>query len=97
MLRLRFHGRGGQGARIANRVLGDAAFFDGYYVQDFPLYGAARRGAPIAAFARISKEPVTERGVISEPDIVIIMDETLLYDALVRDQEGWHCFYKYTS
>ncbi|MEW6162181.1 MAG: 2-oxoacid:acceptor oxidoreductase family protein [Nitrospirota bacterium] len=88
MLRLRFHGRGGQGARIANRVLGDAAFFEGYYVQDFPLYGAARRGAPITAFARISKEPITERGVVSEPDVIIIMDETLLYDALVMPLSG---------
>ena len=88
MLRVRFHARGGQGARIANRVLGDAAFFEGYYVQDFPLYGAARRGAPITAFARISKEPVMERGVISEPDVVIIMDETLLYDPLVMPLSG---------
>lgn len=74
MLRVRFHGRGGQGARIASRVLGTSAFFEGYYVQDFPLYGAERRGAPVAAFTRISKEPVMERGVISEPDIVIIID-----------------------
>jgi pyruvate ferredoxin oxidoreductase gamma subunit len=88
VLRLRFHGRGGQGARIANRVLGDAAFFEGYYVQDFPLYGATRRGAPITAFARISKEPITERGVISEPDVLMIMDETLLYDPLVTPLSG---------
>lgn len=88
MLRLRFHGRGGQGARIASRVAGTAAFFEGYYVQDFPLYGAERRGAPIAAFTRISKEPIMERGVISEPDIVIIMDETLLYDALAMPLAG---------
>lgn len=88
MLRLRFHGRGGQGARIANRVLGTAAFFEGYYVQDFPLYGAARRGAPITAFTRISKESIMERGVISEPDIVIIMDETLLPDALAMPLSG---------
>jgi pyruvate ferredoxin oxidoreductase gamma subunit len=88
MFRVRFHGRGGQGARIANRVLGDAAFFEGFYVQDFPLYGAARRGAPITAFARISDEPVMERGVISEPDVVIIIDETLLSDALVMPLSG---------
>lgn len=88
MFRVRFHGRGGQGARVANRVLGTAAFFEGYYVQDFPLYGAARRGAPVTAFTRISKEPVMERGVISEPDIVIIMDETLLHDALAMPLSG---------
>jgi len=88
VFRVRFHGRGGQGARVANRVLGTAAFFEGYYVQDFPLYGAARRGAPVTAFTRISEEPVMERGVISEPDIVIIMDETLLYDALAMPLSG---------
>ncbi len=88
MLRVRFHGRGGQGARIANRILGDAAFFEGYYVQDFPLYGAARRGAPVTAYARISKEPIMERGVISEPDVVIVMDETLLSSAVPTPLSG---------
>jgi len=80
MLRLRFHGRGGQGVKVASRVLGTAAFLEGYYAQDFPLYGAERRGAPIAAFTRISEEPIMERGVITGPDIVIVMDETLLHD-----------------
>ena len=80
MLRLRFHGRGGQGAKVASRVLGTAAFLEGYYAQDFPLYGAERRGAPIAAFTRISEEPIMERGVIAEPDIVLVMDKTLLTD-----------------
>lgn len=78
MIRLRFHGRGGQGAKVASRILGTAAFLEGRYAQDFPLYGAERRGAPIAAFTRISKEPVLERGVIAEPDVAIVMDETLL-------------------
>ncbi len=88
MLRVRFHGRGGQGAKVASRILGTAAFLEGYYAQDFPLYGAERRGAPIAAFTRISKEPVLERGVISEPDIVIVMDETLLDDPLANPLSG---------
>ncbi|MDO8445148.1 MAG: 2-oxoacid:acceptor oxidoreductase family protein [Deltaproteobacteria bacterium] len=88
MLRVRFHGRGGQGAKVASRVLGTAAFLEGYYAQDFPLYGAERRGAPIAAFTRISKEPVLERGVIAEPDIVIVMDETLLSDPLSSPLAG---------
>ncbi|MDE1890525.1 MAG: 2-oxoacid:acceptor oxidoreductase family protein [Planctomycetota bacterium] len=81
MLRVRFHGRGGQGAKVASRILGTAAFIEGYYAQDFPLYGAERRGAPIVAFTRISKEPILERGVIAEPDIVIVIDETLLNDS----------------
>ncbi|MBM2838919.1 MAG: hypothetical protein HW415_1544 [Deltaproteobacteria bacterium] len=88
MLRVRFHGRGGQGAKVASRVLGTAAFLEGYYAQDFPLYGAERRGAPIAAFTRISKEPVLERGIITEPDIVIVMDETLLDDPLANPLSG---------
>jgi len=88
LLRLRFHGRGGQGAKVASRVLGTAAFFEGYYAQDFPLYGAERRGAPIAAFTRISREPILERGVIAEPDIVIVMDETLLDDPMAHPLSG---------
>jgi len=88
MLRLRFHGRGGQGVKVASRVLGTAAFLEGYYAQDFPLYGAERRGAPIAAFTRISEEPIMERGVISEPDIVIVMDETLLNDPRAMPLSG---------
>ncbi|MBI4687675.1 MAG: 2-oxoacid:acceptor oxidoreductase family protein [Nitrospirae bacterium] len=88
MLKVRFHGRGGQGAKIASRVLGTAAFLEGYYAQDFPLYGAERRGAPIAAFTRISKEPILERGVISEPDVIVVMDETLLDDPLANPLSG---------
>lgn len=88
MLRVRFHGRGGQGAKVASRALGTAAFIEGYYAQDFPLYGAERRGAPIAAFTRISKEPVLERGIIVEPDIVIVMDETLLDDPMSTPLAG---------
>jgi pyruvate ferredoxin oxidoreductase gamma subunit len=88
MYRLRFHGRGGQGARVASKVLGTAAFLDGYYAQDFPLYGAERRGAPVAASTRISEEPIMERGVIPAPDIVIVMDETLLQYPLTEPVSG---------
>jgi len=88
LIRVRFHGRGGQGAKVASRVLGTAAFFEGYYAQDFPLYGAERRGAPIAAFTRISGEPILERGVITEPDVVLVMDETLLDDIQAHSLSG---------
>jgi pyruvate ferredoxin oxidoreductase gamma subunit len=88
MLRIRFHGRGGLGAKVASRILGTAAFLEGYYAQDFPLYGAERRGAPIASFTRISKEPILERGVITEPDVIIIMDETLLDDNIAYPLSG---------
>jgi pyruvate ferredoxin oxidoreductase gamma subunit len=88
MLRVRFHGRGGQGAKVASRVLGTAAFLEGSYAQDFPLYGAERRGAPIAAFTRIAEEPIMERGVIAEPDVVIVMDRTLLHDSRAMPLSG---------
>ncbi len=88
MLSLRFHGRGGQGAKVASRILGTAAFLEGFYVQDFPLYGAERRGAPITAFAHISEDPIMERGVISDPDMVVVMDETLLQDTRAKPLSG---------
>ena len=55
MLRIRFHGRGGQGMKTASRILGSAAFQAGYVVQDSPVYGAERRGAPMAAFTRMAR------------------------------------------
>lgn len=88
MISLRFHGRGGQGAKVASRLLGTAAFLEGLFVQDFPLYGAERRGAPITAFVRISDGPITERGVISDPDVVVVMDETLLKDPRASPLSG---------
>lgn len=78
MLRIRLHGRGGQGIKTASQILGSAAFYSGFQAQDFPLYGAERRGAPIVAFTRISENPILERGPIAVPDILLIGDETLL-------------------
>ncbi len=80
MLRVRFHGRGGHGVKTASRILGTAAFLAGWQVQDFPVYGAERRGAAVAAFTRIDRAPILERGVITHPDYLIIADETLLSD-----------------
>jgi pyruvate ferredoxin oxidoreductase gamma subunit len=88
MLRVRFHGRGGQGVKTASRMLGDAAFAEGLDVQDFPLYGAERRGAPVTAFTRISDHGIMERGYIFDPDVVAVLDETLLGDPLARPLEG---------
>ena len=64
MLRIRFHGRGGQGMKTANRILGAGALHAGCVVQDAPVYGAERRGAPMAAFTRIAHAPILERGAI---------------------------------
>ncbi len=81
MIRVRFHGRGGHGVKTASRVVGTAAFLAGYQSQDSPVYGAERRGAAVTAFARISREPILERGMIEHPDLIIVADETLLNDA----------------
>jgi pyruvate ferredoxin oxidoreductase gamma subunit len=86
--RIRFHGRGGQGMKTASRIVGTASFIEGYFAQDFPVYGAERRGAPIMAFTRLSKDPILERGVIVNPDINIIADETLLSDRIANVFHG---------
>jgi pyruvate ferredoxin oxidoreductase gamma subunit len=88
MLRVRFHGRGGQGAKTASRILGNAAFNAGYNDQDFPIYGAERRGAPVTAFTRFSDEEITERGFIFSPDIVGVMDDSLIDDPLANPFGG---------
>ena len=78
MYRIRFHGRGGQGVKTASRILGSAFFLEDFEVQDAPRYGAERRGAPIFAYVRASRQPILERGVITHPDLVVVIDETLL-------------------
>lgn len=77
MFRVRFHGRGGQGMKTASRVLGTAFFESGFEVQDAPRYGAERRGAPTFAYVRASRSPIHERGIIRDPDLVIVGDDTL--------------------
>ncbi len=85
---VRFHGRGGQGMKTASRIVGTASFIEGYFVQDFSVYGAERRGAPIMAFTRLSKDPILERGIIVSPDINVIADETLLSDRIANVFHG---------
>ncbi|MBI4518963.1 MAG: 2-oxoacid:acceptor oxidoreductase family protein [Deltaproteobacteria bacterium] len=75
---LRFHGRGGEGVKLASRIVSRAAFVAGWTVQDSPLYGAERRGAPVVAFVRCSDGPIHERGYIEMPDVVVLMDHSLL-------------------
>jgi pyruvate ferredoxin oxidoreductase gamma subunit len=88
MFRIRFHGRGGQGMKTASRILGSAAFHAGYIVQDAPVYGAERHGAPMAAFTRMASEPLFERGAITHPDLVVVADETLLTDPAAQPLAG---------
>ena len=75
---IRWHGRGGQGAKTASLLLADAAFNTGKYIQGFPEYGPERMGAPITAYNRISEEPIKIHSNIYEPDYVVVVDETLL-------------------
>ncbi|HCS00202.1 MAG TPA: pyruvate synthase [Lachnospiraceae bacterium] len=78
MTEIRWHGRGGQGAKTASQLLADAAFMAGRYVQSFPEYGPERSGAPITAYNRISDVRCSVHSNIYEPDYVAVVDETLL-------------------
>ncbi len=79
MLRIRFHGRGGQGMKTASRILGSTFFLAGYEVQDAPRYGAERRGAPMFAYVRADTKIINERGIITRPDLVVVADDSLLF------------------
>ncbi len=78
MLEIRWHGRGGQGAKTAALLLADVAFHTGKYVQGFPEYGPERMGAPITAYNRIDSTPIRIHSNIYAPDYVAVVDETLL-------------------
>lgn len=84
-LEIRWHGRGGQGAKTAALLLADAAFKTGRYVQGFPEYGPERMGAPITAYNRISTSPIRVHSDIYYPDCVAVVDETLLHGVRVTD------------
>ena len=78
IIEIRWHGRGGQGAKTASLLLADAAFNTGKYIQGFPEYGPERMGAPITAYNRISSSPIRIHSNIYEPDYVVVVDDTLL-------------------
>ena len=78
LIEIRWHGRGGQGAKTASLLLADAAFNTGKYIQGFPEYGPERMGAPITAYNRISNNPISIHSNIYEPDYVVVVDDTLL-------------------
>lgn len=77
MYGIRIHGRGGQGAKTAARIIGRACFLEGKETQDFAIYGSERRGAPVMGFVRIDDRKILERGYIDRPDLVAVMDDTL--------------------
>jgi 2-oxoacid:acceptor oxidoreductase gamma subunit (pyruvate/2-ketoisovalerate family) len=78
LIELRFHGRGGQGAVVAAELLAQAAFLEGKHPQSFPFFGVERRGAPVTAFTRIDDEPIGVRTSVTSPDIVVVLDPSLI-------------------
>ncbi len=79
LVEIRWHGRGGQGAKTAALLLADVAFNIGKHVQGFPEYGPERMGAPITAYNRISDQEIRVHSNIYQPDYVVVVDETLLH------------------
>lgn len=82
---IRWHGRGGMGAKTAALLLGEAMMHEGKYIQAFPEYGPERRGAPVVAFTRISDEEIKGHYGISSPDVVVVLDPTLLSSPRVKE------------
>jgi 2-oxoacid:acceptor oxidoreductase gamma subunit (pyruvate/2-ketoisovalerate family) len=78
ILEVRWHGRGGQGAWTASELLARAAIAEGKYIQSFPEFGPERMGAPVTAFTRISTEPIKIHCAVYSPDVVAVLDPTLL-------------------
>jgi 2-oxoacid:acceptor oxidoreductase gamma subunit (pyruvate/2-ketoisovalerate family)/2-oxoacid:acceptor oxidoreductase delta subunit (pyruvate/2-ketoisovalerate family) len=85
LIEIRLHGRGGQGAVTASRILATAAYEEGQYSQAIPMYGTERRGAPLTAFVRIDNQRVRERMLVHEPDISIVLDPLIAKQQAVVD------------
>lgn len=85
VLEVRWHGRGGQGAWTASELLAHAAIYEGKFIQSFPEFGPERMGAPVTAFTRISTEPISIHCAVYNPDIVVVLDPTLLKTVLVTE------------
>ncbi len=78
LIEIRWHGRGGQGAKTAALLLADAALSSGKYIQAFPEYGPERMGAPVTSFNRLADEPITIHSGVTEPKVVVVLDTTLI-------------------
>ncbi|MBN1179547.1 MAG: 2-oxoacid:acceptor oxidoreductase family protein, partial [Anaerolineae bacterium] len=85
VVEIRWHGRGGQGVVTAGKLLAETALGTGQYFQAFPDYGPERMGAPIRAFTRLSSKRITIHSQIEEPDVVLVLDPTLLASVPVTD------------
>jgi 2-oxoacid:acceptor oxidoreductase gamma subunit (pyruvate/2-ketoisovalerate family) len=86
MIEVRWHGRGGQGAVTSVELLALAAIEEGKYAQGFPAFGPERRGAPVMAYNRISEKPIKIRSGIYHPDVVVVLDPSLI--GLVNVTDG---------
>ncbi len=80
---IRIHGRGGQGAKTASQFIVEAALEKGKFIQSFPEYGPERAGAPMKAFARISDKPIHTYAPVVNPDVVVVIDPTLLKEGIL--------------
>ncbi len=78
MIEIRIHGRGGQGAVIASKIMAVALFSEGKWVQSFPKFGVERRGAPVEAFLRLANDKILIRSEVEEPDHIVVLDPTLV-------------------
>jgi pyruvate ferredoxin oxidoreductase gamma subunit len=88
MIEIRFHGRGGQGAVTSAEMIALAAINEGKYAQAFPSFGPERRGAPVMAFARVDDKQIRDRSKIYSPDVVVVLDPSLL--KIMDPTEGIH-------
>lgn len=78
MIEIRWHGRGGQGAKTGALLLGEACMQAGKFIQAFPEYGPERSGAPVQSFNRIDNKPIRQHSPVSSPDVVVVLDSTLI-------------------
>jgi len=88
MIEVRWHGRGGQGAKTAALLFAEAVMATGKYIQAFPEYGPERMGAPVQSFNRISEDPITIHSSITNPDYVVILDPSLMESVSVTEGVG---------
>lgn len=88
MKEIRWHGRGGQGVVTASEIVAEAAIYSRKYVQAYPQFGAERMGAPVTAFTRVSESKIKTRSSLMSPNIIVIIDSSLLSSTVVNVVEG---------
>ena len=98
LIEIRWHSRGGQGGWTASNLAAISASYEGKYIQSFPAFGPERSGAPILAFTRISDEPIELHSMIYNPDIVVVLDYTLLSPSIISGlKQGGTIISNYTG